>query len=67
VREIISSAAKVTGKAVPHRVSQRRDGDPAVLVADAAKARRVLDWTAGNSDIMNVLETAWAWHRKDRQ
>lgn len=67
VREIISAAARVTGKAVPHRASQRRDGDPAILVADAAKVRRVLDWTAGNSDIMNILETAWAWHRKDRK
>ena len=67
VREIIASAAKVTGKAVPHRVSQRRDGDPAVLVADVAKVRRVLDWTAENSDIMKVLETVWAWHKKDRQ
>ena len=67
VREVIATAAKLTGKAVPHRIAPRRDGDPAVLVADAGKARRILDWTAGNSDLAHVLETAWTWHKKDRR
>ena len=67
VREVIETAAQVTGKAVPHRVSPRRDGDPAALVADASKARRILDWTAGNSDMAAVLESAWTWHKKERQ
>jgi UDP-glucose-4-epimerase GalE len=67
VREVIEAAAKVTGKAVPHRIAARRKGDPAILVADANKARRILDWSAGNSDLAHVLETAWAWHEKDHR
>ena len=67
VREVIEVAAKVTGKAVPHRIASPRTGDPAVLVADASKARRILNWSAGNSDLEHVLETAWAWHKKERQ
>ena len=67
VREVIEAAAKVTGKAVPHRIAARRKGDPAILVADASKARRILDWSAGNSDLAHLLETAWTWHKKDRR
>ncbi len=67
VQEIIRTAAEVTGRPVPHRIGPRRAGDPAVLVADASKARRVLNWTAGNSDMTHVLETAWGWHKKERE
>jgi len=67
VREVIACAAKVTGKAVPLRINQRRNGDPAVLVADATKARRQLNWTATNSELTDVLESAWIWHERDRR
>ncbi len=67
VREVIEVAAKVTGKAVPHRIAARRKGDPAILVADASKARLILDWSAGKSDLAHVLETAWTWYEKDRR
>jgi UDP-glucose-4-epimerase GalE len=67
VRKVIETAAKVTGKAVPHRVAPRRDGDPAILVADAAKARRTLGWSAEISDMTTILETAWTWHKKERR
>lgn len=67
VREVIEAAVKVTGKAVPHHVGPRREGDPAVLVADASKARQVLNWVAGNSDMTNVLKSAWTWHKNERR
>ncbi len=66
VKEIIDAAERVTGKPVPHRVSARRAGDPAVLVAATNKANAVLDWKARHSDIDNILATAWAWHRQER-
>ncbi len=65
VRDVIETAERVTGKAVPHRIGPRRSGDPAMLVADPGKARRVLKWTAGNSDMAHVLETAWNWHKRE--
>lgn len=66
VREIINAAARVTGRPVPHRFSARREGDPAVLVADARKANSVLNWHARNSGIDHIMATAWQWHAKDR-
>ena len=66
VTEVLSAAHAAAGRPVPYEVGPRRAGDPAELVADPAKARRVLGWQAGNSDLATILETAWAWHLKDR-
>src|SRR6202789_1395329 len=44
VLEVIESARRVTGHAIPAVVEPRRAGDPAVLVASSEKAIRVLGW-----------------------
>lgn len=62
VREIIEAAREVTGHPIPARTAPRRPGDPPALVAAAAKANRELGWQPQNSDIHNVLRTAWEWH-----
>lgn len=66
VREIIEAAARVTGRPVPHRFSARREGDPAVLIADVRKANSVLNWHARNSGIDHIMATAWQSHAKER-
>lgn len=51
----------------PCRMASRRaTRDPAELVAAVAKARRVLNWQAGNSDLDQVISSAWNWYVKDR-
>ncbi|HEY3625006.1 MAG TPA: UDP-glucose 4-epimerase GalE, partial [Terracidiphilus sp.] len=44
VREVIESARRITGHAIPAEVHPRRPGDPAVLVASSDKAIRELGW-----------------------
>ena len=44
VKEVIESAKRITGRDFKVETAPRRAGDPAVLVADSAKARRVLGW-----------------------
>ena len=63
VLEVISAAEKVVGSNIPYEIVARRAGDPAVLVADSARARDVLDWTPQYTDIESIVETAWAWHK----
>ena len=67
VREIIDATARVTGKHVPHRISDRRPGDPATLVAATAKAEAILGWKARQSDIDHIIATAWNWHQNERR
>lgn len=63
VREIVEACRAVTGHAIPAVIGQRRAGDPAELVADARKAQQVLGWTPAYTDVREIVETAWNWHR----
>ena len=45
VRDVLNAAGEVLGKPIPFNVAPRRDGDPAILVADITKAREMLKWT----------------------
>lgn len=44
VRQVITAAEKATDQAIPTQDSPRRDGDPAVLVADISRAKKYLNW-----------------------
>jgi UDP-glucose-4-epimerase GalE len=67
VKDVLDAAGRVSGKPVPHRMSPRRAGDPAELVAAVAKARRVLNWQAGNTDLDQIISSAWNWYVKDNK
>ena len=64
-REVLEAIARVTGREVPHDVGERRDGDPAELVADPSQAEETLGWKARSSDIDTIVETAWRWHQRN--
>lgn len=63
VKELLSAAEKVTGKKVPSEISPRRAGDPPMLVADAFLAKEILNWQPKESDLENIVQTAWKWHK----
>jgi UDP-glucose-4-epimerase GalE len=62
VHQVIEMARRVTGREVPVRDGPRRVGDPAILVADAAKARELLGWSTERSDLRSIVADAWRWH-----
>lgn len=61
VREVIAAVERVVDRRVRTREAPRRPGDPPVLVADPAKAVRVLNWHPCYSSIETMVETAWRW------
>jgi UDP-glucose 4-epimerase len=63
VREVVKVVARVTGCEVATVAAPRRAGDPPVLVADAAAARRELGWTPRRPDLDRIVADAWAWHQ----
>ena len=65
VREVVNVARKVTGHAIPAVDSERRHGDPAVLIASSEKIRQDLGWKPKYEDLTNIVQTAWAWHQKE--
>ncbi len=60
VREVIESARRVTGHAIPAEQAPRRAGDPAVLVASSDRARQLLDWAPAHDDLDRIVADAWA-------
>lgn len=63
VKEVFSECEKIVGKAISLKVLERRIGDPAALVADNKKAKRVLDWEAKRS-LSESIRTAYEWEKK---
>ncbi|MBR3476688.1 MAG: UDP-glucose 4-epimerase GalE [Candidatus Methanomethylophilaceae archaeon] len=66
VKEVFAACEKVTGMKIPIRIEGRRPGDPATLVADNKKARKVLGWEPKRS-LEDSIRTAYAWERKKRE
>lgn len=64
VRQVVDTVRTVTGRDVLVRDTPRRPGDPAVLVADATKAREVLGWVPERRDLATIVADAWRWHGK---
>jgi UDP-arabinose 4-epimerase len=62
VRAVIDAAERITGRRIARREVPRRAGDPPALVADVARAKELLGWSARMSDLDSILATAWAWH-----
>ena len=54
---------KVTGRDFKVNIDERREGDPAVLVADSTKIKELLGWMP-KYDLEQIVESAWMWHEK---
>jgi UDP-glucose 4-epimerase len=61
VLQVISEVEAITGRPVPRVFRGRRAGDPAVLIATAAKLRRVLGWRPEQSSLEAIVRSAWEW------
>ena len=64
VLEVIESARRVTGHAIPVELCPRRPGDPAALVASSAAITRDLGWQPRHPRLDDIVASAWKWHRK---
>ncbi|MFB7647023.1 UDP-glucose 4-epimerase GalE [Streptomyces sp. NPDC056084] len=64
VREVVETVRKVTGHEIPEVVAGRRGGDPAVLVASAARAHERLGWQPSRADLAGIVADAWAFARR---
>jgi len=61
VQTVIDVARRVTGKPIAAEVGPRCAGDPPALVAEAARARELLNWTPQYAELETQIQHAWAW------
>ena len=64
VKEVIEEAKIITRKHIKVVESDRRPGDPPVLVGSSAKAKTVLGWSPKYADLSEIISHAWQWHQQ---
>lgn len=63
VRQVLDAVARTLGREVPSEPAPRRPGDPAVLVASAARARAELGWQP-EAGLDEIIASAWDWRQR---
>jgi UDP-glucose 4-epimerase len=66
VKEVIDACKKVTGIDFKVEETERRPGDPPILVADAEKIKKTLNWKPKYDDLNYIVRTAWNWELNKR-
>lgn len=64
VQQVVDAVARITGEPLSVEYGPRRPGDPASVVANADKIRKVLGWTPKKDDIDLIVRTAFEWEKK---
>lgn len=64
VRDVIRAVIKVTGIDFAVEETKRREGDPAVLIADNSRIKERLNWKPEHDDLEYIVRTAWEWEKK---
>ena len=67
VQQVIDVVQSVVSKdkySVTVEDGERRAGDPATLVADAAKAKFELNWQPKYDDLEVIVSHTWGWEKK---
>jgi UDP-glucose 4-epimerase len=61
VRQVIDRVQALSGVDFPVLEADRRPGDPAVVIASAAKMRAILDWHPQFDDLDTIIRTTLRW------
>jgi len=64
VKEVLEVTGRIAGKPLTVEQVERREGDPAMLVADPSLIRSKLDWRARFDDLETIVRHALAWERQ---
>jgi UDP-glucose-4-epimerase GalE len=59
-QQIIDAAEQITSKKVKITIGPAREGDPGVLVADADKFNKLVNWR--RYSLNDVIQHAWKWY-----
>ncbi len=63
VAQIVDTVIELTGKMVTIQKSERRPGDPPILVADNKKIKAELGFEPQHSSLETIISSAWDWHK----
>jgi UDP-glucose 4-epimerase len=64
VKEVIETMKKVAEVEFEVEVSSRREGDPALLIANSLKVKSKMNWTPKYDDLELICKSAYEWERE---
>lgn len=64
VLEVIENFEEASGKKVPYKIADRRQGDVAVIYGDPSKAKKELGWEA-QYGIKEMCRDSWNWQKNN--
>lgn len=64
VLDVIRAFKMSAGKTIKYEITSRRSGDVCISVANADKARRMLEWFP-SLNLEDMCKDAWRWHSKN--
>lgn len=64
VTEVVDRVKQVTGEDFPVKLSPRRAGDPAAIVANSGQIRSELGWAPAHDDLNEIVSHAYTWEKK---
>merc|ERR1712039_1136633 len=64
VLDMVKAFEKASGKTIPYKISDRRPGDLATVVANPAKAKKDFDWECKRG-LEDMCNSAWKWQSQN--
>jgi UDP-glucose 4-epimerase len=64
VKEVVGAVKKITRRNFKTEDTERRPGDPPVLVADSSRLKSELNWRPIHADLEYIIMTAWEWEKR---
>lgn len=64
VREVIETVQQVGQCPLKVTITERRPGDPPILISQSARAEKILGWQPQYPQLEIMVQHAWQWHRR---
>tara|TARA_Y100001970_G_scaffold216567_1_gene265094 strand:+ start:779 stop:1747 length:969 start_codon:yes stop_codon:yes gene_type:complete len=59
VIDIINMTQKVSGKNIEYNFTDRRVGDPNIVIAGSGRAKKFINWNPKYSDLFTIINSTW--------
>lgn len=63
VRQVVDAIKRISNVDFPVKISDRRPGDPAMVIASAEKIQQLLKWHPQYADLDSIVSQAYAWEK----
>lgn len=64
VRDVLEAVERITSQKLNVNEASRRDGDAVMLISDARKIKKILDWEPRFDDLTFIVKSAIEWEKK---